>query len=1408
MILLVAACGSSGGGGDSGTKSRPRAITTSPDGTAFLLDPSGTRIDRWSMTEDRYLTPIAITSQPSLRFEFVYSSAHDRLYLGRDGGVIRRIDDPAGEDPIEASFTTTSVSRPELVVAGDFLVAAMGGSQNELVSFRQDGTIASTITGFAAGNLAFDAGRGRVVGYGTSYRIHRVEIDPVTGALHDLMVGPSRGSVSFFGDLFVSDANGDLVVESGQAYDATLTATDLLPDSFRNAKYLADGTLLTIRDGPSDDSSDDPNRFTTLLERWSADRERIDEKSFSGSPVDILEAAGEVEIVTYLQSRGPIFSAYTVGTDGDGDGIAYADDAFPLDPAASLDEDGDGAPDAWNPGASARRSTTGLVLDAFPRDSACQQREQALPEDRTRCDIARSFPDDSVLSVAADDDGIVYALGRTSRRIFRWSATEERHLNPIPIDEGASQIVHSSAHERLYVVYARGAVSQIDLTGSDETPHEHSVVRFPDAVRGLFEAGGFMIQSGGTAPALGVFDEARQLVATANGVATQAGAYDPGRHVLYHHGTSTSGGSSTVHATVIDPLTGALLSTTSLFSGAWRAGARLSGDGARIVFDGGEVRDTDGFTVIDRLPNAIAGAVWLSDGRLAVIGSGGDRRVLLFDEQYQPIDAAYLGGLPTDLVEAAGRLVAVFQQRPEAGPGRVAYQRYVPGTDGDGDGVPYEDDADPLDSAVSIDSDGDGLPDRWNDGYSSSARAGYVPLDAFPFDSACQSTEHAAPGRPDVCDEARRAPQGLPIDYAMDARGVVYLIDSNRRRIARYSLAEDRWLDPIWTDSLVRAIAYSDAHDRLYLGYESGLVERLDAGLPARRRRYFDQVERFISSLSPVGDRLLAVARDYHVLSAEGVIVSVVDDSNGASSPELVPATDRIYHVHDTSFPRRLHWLSLDPATGALGAEEEERNLEGRPLALPLRVSPDGRLAAFASGAVFDAESFEFELDLPVAYEDAAWQPGGGLVTLRDPGDGSSRVELWGADFLLHAFESFTGEPLRVLSSAGRIGIVRLLDGRPIVSRFTPSNDSDGDGVENEVDRFPLDPAASMDTDRDGAPDGWNPGRGPADSPQGLVLDAFPDDQACQLPEHGRADDPSTCDQRSGIPPYLPEDVVSSSDGVVYALSPENRRIYRWSVDEQHHLVPIPIGRDALHLTISDANQALYLAYDDGRLTAIDLNDPALVENDFAAVTSFPSGLQAIESLVLVVAREPTSTGVRHVVFDSDGDLLVDANFRDHASDFAWSPINQTLYYARGVSTATAVYSETVDPATGALGPKRSGPPLLAPNFANPIRVSQDGATVAMGSGRFFDGATLALLGSLPTAFVDGLWLANGSLLTIREVVDGQTTFERWSAERALLETWTVDGEPLRLLASGGGLVLVTTDAGNPDYQIVDLGGS
>jgi hypothetical protein len=63
--------------------------------------------------------------------------------------------------------------------------------------------------------------------------------------------------------------------------------------------------------------------------------------------------------------------------------------------------------------------------------------------------------------------------------------------------------------------------------------------------------------------------------------------------------------------------------------------------------------------------------------------------------------------------------------------------------------------------------------------------------------------------------------------------------------------------------------------------------------------------------------------------------------------------------------------------------------------------------------------------------------------------------------------------------------------------------DTDIDGVPDHLDAFPIDPAASEDTDGDGFPDVWNEGRNQSDSTTGLRLDAFPEDIAASLDTDG-----------------------------------------------------------------------------------------------------------------------------------------------------------------------------------------------------------------------------------------------------------------------------------------------------------------
>ena len=114
------------------------------------------------------------------------------------------------------------------------------------------------------------------------------------------------------------------------------------------------------------------------------------EINLTGNPL----ACGEVERVQNEQGLNLIFDSDCVAaaeTDSDSDGDYVDDliDAFPDDPAASVDTDGDGKPDDWNPGydASDSSSSPPLSLDEDDDDDGTRDEDDAYLYDASRAQL-------------------------------------------------------------------------------------------------------------------------------------------------------------------------------------------------------------------------------------------------------------------------------------------------------------------------------------------------------------------------------------------------------------------------------------------------------------------------------------------------------------------------------------------------------------------------------------------------------------------------------------------------------------------------------------------------------------------------------------------------------------------------------------------------------------------------------------------------------------------------------------------------------------------------------------------------------------------------------------------------------------------------------------------------------------
>ncbi|WP_455392652.1 Kelch repeat-containing protein [[Eubacterium] cellulosolvens] len=116
------------------------------------------------------------------------------------------------------------------------------------------------------------------------------------------------------------------------------------------------------------------------------------------------------------------------------------------------------------------------------------------------------------------------------------------------------------------------------------------------------------------------------------------------------------------------------------------------------------------------------------------------------------------------------------------------------------------------------------------------------------------------------------------------------------------------------------------------------------------------------------------------------------------------------------------------------------------------------------------------------------------------------------------SWEAFTSERLftlppadgektvyfRVMDTAGNIAepvqatIILDTSGAPPIEE-----DSDDDGVPDDIDAFPDDAAAAVDSDNDNYPDYWNIGKNENDSSTNLHIDKFPDDIAASIDTDG-----------------------------------------------------------------------------------------------------------------------------------------------------------------------------------------------------------------------------------------------------------------------------------------------------------------
>jgi hypothetical protein len=1011
--------------------------------------------------------------------------------------------------------------------------------------------------------------------------------------------------------------------------------------------------------------------------------------------------------------------------------------------------------------------------------------------------------------IVAGADRTIYLFSRAHHAIHRHSALADRYLTPIAIGGGASLFAYSSETHHAYVGYDSGVITQIDLNaGVAEAPF----ASVPMAVHGLATAGSIVLAadaSGAWATHYTFLPSGAQVSAVDWNYHSGEYAWSAANGRMYFFRDDTS--PNDLQFEEIDTLTGKITDEgESPYHGDYsiQPPIRPSPSGAFVLLGTGDLYDGTSLEIAGSLAIEPSDAAWLPDGTLLTLRTNAAATRLEQWAQgsagFEMVNEDVFSGSPVRVLPFGDRAVVIT--RDAAG---LDYHDYRPTDDGDGDGVPFSSDAFPMDPAASVDTDGDGYPDAWNPGQTQADSTTGLVLDAFPLDSACQLPQHGLPSNPSVCDIANGIPNYVPDQIMVGSDDVVYLFSRTHNRIFRWSLITNYHLNPIvlsGTDSVFSA--YSESSHSLYVAHRSGEIAQINLakGLSEAPFATLPAEPHGLATAGPIvmaADPSGAWATHYTFLP-NGTKVSAIDWNYYSGEYAWSAALSRMFFFRDNMSPNDLHWESVNTTTGAISGEGESPYHGDYSTVAPIRPSVDGKYVLLGSGDLYDGTTLEVVGALPITPSDAAWLSDGSLITLRPEATGTL-LEQWapsGSIFVVANYQYLPGKPIRVLPQAGAVIVVTNEGSRPVFTEYVPTDDGDGDGVPFGDDAFPTDPAASVDTDGDGYPDAWNPGYTQADSTTGLVLDAFPLDSACQLPQHGLPNNPSVCDIANGIPSYTPDQVALGSDDVIYLFSRVQRKIFRWSLATDYHLNPILLsGAEPRFFAYGMTQHRLYVAYRSGAITQIDLA-AGMAESPFANLPGEPHGLATAGPIVM--AADPSGAWATHYTFLPNGTKVsaIDWNYR--SGEYAWSAALSRMFFFRDDTSPNDLHWESVNTATGAISGKGESPYHGNYSIVAPIRPSPDGIRVLLGSGNVYDGTTLTVVHTLPAPILDAAWLSDGSLVTIRNAPAGSgTLLDHRSNTLALLGSQTITGAPLRVLTTPAETVLLTQGMQGPDFQII-----
>ena len=720
-------------------------------------------------------------------------------------------------------------------------------------------------------------------------------------------------------------------------------------------------------------------------------------------------------------------------------------------------------------------------------------------------------------------------------------------------------------------------------------------------------------------------------------------------------------------------------------------------------------------------------------------------------------------------------------------------------SDDDNDGVNDESDAFPLDAYEQFDTDNDGEgnnadTDDDNDGVEDH-------LDLFALNPLCQSSSQAIDGRCiyEVMAEAD--------EVSVDSNGVIYLLIKESKKVIRWNTGDNDFLpllsvgEGAMNSANVTQMEFSESHQRLYFGYDTGAVTFIDITATEKTETSLSTLPDRIRSIASAGDFLFIRFSEGHwdrryVVNQNGDVTDQINSGFDLHGYTWDSTTNRLYHYTTLD---DLSYLTVDQDNGLITNKGDFEIFDYYAFIAPPVVFDNGQFVLIGDGNIVRASDLSWSGAIPGGQDikGSVWSPEDGLITLRSAGK-STTLERRDSNLSLLEMLELPGNAKMILKTANGFRILTEINGNLVITPYVPSNDTDGDGFVNNQDAFPNDPAASVDTDKDSYPDAWNPGYTEEDSNSNLSIDAYPNDSACHLPSHG---DGENCNYALVIPSFEPGRILTDNSGIIYILSPDNNRVYRWALAAEGYISPLVVGRGSAispltptAIEYSDDHNRLYLGYSNGDISYMDLSSRLPIEQSFVTVSAYVGGLASAGKNLLI--QDTSGFWNTHYIYSIEGSLKDNKDKNSYSSAYAWNNSLNRVYFFRDGIRPNDLHYEGIDPDTGRIIETGDSPYHGDYTIKLPILISPDDLSVLLGSGDIYNAQTLNWEKSLGMQFDYGVWLDSGEVITLR-TVDGATRLDHFNSNQNWSSEQDFDGVPVGIFADNGKVFVVTHTDGS-----------